>query len=136
MFHLGSDPKVSFPHVSPVGDCEVGATRKACKNCTCGRAEAEAEAEQKVEKLELTAEQIDNPQSACGSVSIVSYSGIRCSNVGECIGVDTLNQYTDISFIQMTNCSVGWVMRFDVVPVHTEASRHSSLERRYCFSSH
>ena len=54
--------------VSPVGDCEVGASRKACKNCTCGRAEAEA----KVEKLELTAEQINNPQSACGSVSIAS----------------------------------------------------------------
>lgn len=51
---------------SPVGDCEVGAAKKACKNCTCGRAEAE----EKVGKLELTAEQINNPQSACGSVSI------------------------------------------------------------------
>jgi hypothetical protein len=49
-----------------VGDCEVGSTRKACKNCTCGRAEVE----QKVEKLALTAEQISNPQSACGNVSI------------------------------------------------------------------
>lgn len=58
----------SFSWVSLVGDCEVGATRKACKNCSCGRAEAEA----KVEKLELTAEQINNPQSACGSVSIAS----------------------------------------------------------------
>jgi hypothetical protein len=96
MFNLGSDPKVSSLHVSPVGDCEVGATRKACKNCTCGRAEAEAE--QKVEKLELTAEQISNPQSACGSVSIVSCSGIWCSLVG----VDTCNHYTDISFMQMT----------------------------------
>ena len=54
--------------VSLVGGCEVGASRKACKNCTCGRAEAEA----KVEKLELTAEQINNPQSSCGSVSIAS----------------------------------------------------------------
>lgn len=52
--------------VVTVGDCEVGSTRKACKNCTCGRAEAE----EKVEKLSLTAEQITNPQSACGNVSI------------------------------------------------------------------
>ncbi|OEL32338.1 Anamorsin-like protein [Dichanthelium oligosanthes] len=44
----------------------VGATRKACKNCTCGKAEAEV----KVEKLELTAEQINNPQSACGSCGL------------------------------------------------------------------
>jgi len=34
------------------------------QDCTCGRA--------KVEKLGLTAEQINNPQSACGSVSIAS----------------------------------------------------------------
>ncbi|CAN6253082.1 unnamed protein product [Urochloa humidicola] len=44
----------------------VGATRKPCKNCTCGRAAAEA----KVEKLELTAEQINNPQSDCGSCGL------------------------------------------------------------------
>uniref|UniRef100_A0ACD5WMD8 Uncharacterized protein n=1 Tax=Avena sativa TaxID=4498 RepID=A0ACD5WMD8_AVESA len=52
-----------------VGGCEMGATkkaRKACKNCSCGRAEAE----QKVEKLGLTAEQIDNPVSACGSCGL------------------------------------------------------------------
>ena len=67
IFNSSLGPK-TFSWVSPVGDCEVGATRKACKNCTCGRAEAEA----KVEKLELTAEQINNPQSACGSVSIAS----------------------------------------------------------------
>ncbi|KAK1565049.1 hypothetical protein Q3G72_017605 [Acer saccharum] len=52
--------------MSDVGDCEVGSTRKACKNCTCGRAEAE----EKVEKLGLTMDQLDNPQSACGSVSL------------------------------------------------------------------
>ncbi|KAK8458093.1 hypothetical protein SEVIR_3G304350v4 [Setaria viridis] len=60
---LGPD---SSSWVSLVGDCEVGATRKACKNCTCGRAEDEA----KVQKLELTAEQVNNPQSACGSCGL------------------------------------------------------------------
>jgi hypothetical protein len=82
--------KVSFAHVSSVGDCEVGATRKACKNCTCGRAEAEAE--QKVEKLELTAEQINNPQSACGSVSIVSYGGIDAL-MGKSVSVAYLQSF-------------------------------------------
>lgn len=47
-----------------VGDCEVGSTRKACKNCICGRAEAE----EKVEKLGLTMDELNNPQSACGNV--------------------------------------------------------------------
>lgn len=55
-----------------VGDCEVGSTRKACKNCTCGRAEEE----EKVEKLGLTLDQLNNPQSACGNV---------CSLICSCI---------------------------------------------------
>lgn len=46
-------------------DCEVGAGKKACKNCTCGRADAEAA----VQKVDLSQDMIDNPQSACGSVS-------------------------------------------------------------------
>lgn len=46
-------------------DCEVGAGKKACKNCTCGRADAEAA----VQKVDLTQDMLENPQSACGSVS-------------------------------------------------------------------
>ncbi|KAG2441280.1 hypothetical protein HYH02_010119 [Chlamydomonas schloesseri] len=52
-------------------DCEVGAggARKACKNCSCGRAEAEAEAEAGggKAKVALTADMLDNPTSACGN---------------------------------------------------------------------
>lgn len=53
------------PQLPPVGDCEVGSTRKACKNCTCGRAEEE----EKV-KLGPTMDQLSNPQSACGSCGL------------------------------------------------------------------
>ena len=45
-------------------DCSVGASKKACANCSCGRAEAEAAGA----KAALTPEMLDNPQSACGSV--------------------------------------------------------------------
>ncbi|KAF7038937.1 hypothetical protein CFC21_049027 [Triticum aestivum] len=49
------------------------ATNKACKNCSCGWAEAQ----QKVEKLGLTAQQIDSPVSACGSCGLGD--AFRCS---------------------------------------------------------
>ncbi|RWV89953.1 hypothetical protein GW17_00047878, partial [Ensete ventricosum] len=55
---------LQFTRFGSVGDCEVGSTRKACKNCTCGRAQEE----EKLQKVGLTTEQINNPQSACGSV--------------------------------------------------------------------
>eukprot|EP00878_Enallax_costatus_P005198 GHUV01005462.1.p1 GENE.GHUV01005462.1~~GHUV01005462.1.p1 ORF type:complete len:291 (+),score=77.83 GHUV01005462.1:83-874(+) len=56
------------PAVSKQDDCEVGAggARKACKNCSCGRAEAEA----KGEKVKLTQEMLDNPVSSCGNCSL------------------------------------------------------------------
>lgn len=59
---------VCVPAVSKQDDCEVGAggARKACKNCSCGRAEAEA----KGEKVQLTQDMLDNPQSSCGNVSV------------------------------------------------------------------
>ncbi|KAK9059292.1 hypothetical protein SSX86_021911 [Deinandra increscens subsp. villosa] len=63
---LLSEEDLKKPEVPPVGDCEVGSTRKACKNCVCGRAEEE----QKVQKLGVTMDQIENPQSACGSCGL------------------------------------------------------------------
>ncbi|XP_077231420.1 anamorsin homolog [Tasmannia lanceolata] len=63
---LLTDEDLKKPQLPLAGDCEVGSTRKACKNCTCGRAEAE----EKVQKLGLTVEQLDNPQSACGSCGL------------------------------------------------------------------
>ncbi|PIA40575.1 hypothetical protein AQUCO_02500348v1 [Aquilegia coerulea] len=66
---LLTEEDLKKPQLPLVDDCEVGSTRKACKNCVCGRAEAE----EKVEKLGLTMDQIENPQSACGSVSPTMY---------------------------------------------------------------
>ena len=57
--------RVSVLWCAAVGDCSTGATKKACANCTCGRAEEEAQGI----KASLTADMLDNPQSACGSVS-------------------------------------------------------------------
>ncbi|CDP20943.1 unnamed protein product [Coffea canephora] len=62
--NLLSEEDLNKPQL-PVGDCEVGKTRKACKNCTCGRAEAE----EKV-KLGLTMDQLNNPQSTCGNCGL------------------------------------------------------------------
>ncbi|KAI7993830.1 hypothetical protein LOK49_LG11G01192 [Camellia lanceoleosa] len=38
---LLTEEDLKKPQLPPIGDCEVGSTRKACKNCTCGRAEEE-----------------------------------------------------------------------------------------------
>ncbi|KAK6929611.1 Anamorsin, C-terminal [Dillenia turbinata] len=70
---LLTEEDLKKPQLPPLGDCEVGSTRKACKNCTCGRAEAE----EKVEKLGLTVDQLNNPQSACGSCGLGD--AFRCS---------------------------------------------------------
>ncbi|KAF3432477.1 hypothetical protein FNV43_RR27217 [Rhamnella rubrinervis] len=70
---LLTDEDLKKPQLPLVGDCEVGSTRKACKNCTCGRAEAE----QEVQKLGLIDDLLDNPQSACGSCGLGD--AFRCS---------------------------------------------------------
>ncbi|XP_056846856.1 anamorsin homolog [Raphanus sativus] len=44
-----------------VSGCET--TKKACKNCVCGRGE-------KAVKIGLTEDQIENPQSSCGSCGL------------------------------------------------------------------
>jgi hypothetical protein len=51
-------------------DCEVGKTKKACKNCSCGRAEMEAGEEAKPKKVTLA--MLENPavNSSCGSCSL------------------------------------------------------------------
>lgn len=69
---LLTEDDLKKPQLPAVGDCEVGSTRKACKNCTCGRAEAE----EKV-KLGLTMDQLNNPQSACGNCGLGD--AFRCS---------------------------------------------------------
>jgi len=71
-------------------DCEVvGKTKKACKNCTCGRAEAEAAPSQK----KLTLDMLENPgvNSGCGSCGLgdafrcggCPYRGLPAFKVGE-----------------------------------------------------
>jgi len=70
-------------------DCEVGKTRKACKNCTCGRAEAEAAPSQK----KLTLDMLENPgvNSGCGNCALgdafrcggCPYRGLPAFKVGE-----------------------------------------------------
>ncbi|KAL5747609.1 hypothetical protein ACOSQ2_024906 [Xanthoceras sorbifolium] len=71
---LLTEEDLKKPQLPPVGDCEVGSTRKACKNCICGRAEAE----EKVQKLEPTMDQLNNPQSACGSCGLGD--AFRCAS--------------------------------------------------------
>ncbi|CAI6007664.1 unnamed protein product [Closterium sp. NIES-65] len=63
------------PPASAAAGCGTAKTaRKACANCTCGRAEMEAAEEAGGEggqgKSKLTLDQIANPESACGSCGL------------------------------------------------------------------
>ncbi|KAH6803396.1 Cytokine-induced anti-apoptosis inhibitor 1 [Perilla frutescens var. frutescens] len=83
---LLTEEDLKKPDLPSVGDCEVGSTRKACKNCSCGRAEEE----EKV-KLGLTMDEINNPQSACGNCGLgdafrcgtCPYKGLPAFKLGE-----------------------------------------------------
>jgi len=75
-------------------DCEVGSKgKKACKNCTCGRAEAEAEGT----RQKLTLDMLENPgaNSSCGSCGLgdafrcagCPYRGLPSFKPGEKISI-------------------------------------------------
>ena len=61
---IPASPLTDILHTA-AAECGVKATKKACKDCTCGRAEGQ------MEKVELTPELLENPQSGCGSVSVL-----------------------------------------------------------------
>jgi len=82
--------------ITKADDCEVGkAGKKACKNCTCGRAEEEVAGE--APKPKLTKEMLENPGvgSNCGSCSLgdafrcggCPYRGLPSFKVGEKITI-------------------------------------------------
>ncbi|KAL6759754.1 cytokine-induced anti-apoptosis inhibitor 1, Fe-S biogenesis-domain-containing protein [Haematococcus lacustris] len=54
------------PAAAPAAAEDCSTSKKACKNCSCGRAEKEAAGE----KVVLTQEMLDNPQTNCGSCSL------------------------------------------------------------------
>lgn len=61
----------------------MGASKKACANCSCGRAEAEAAGV----KAALTPEMLENPQSACGSVRALCFPQYRARSEGRMGGI-------------------------------------------------
>mmetsp|Transcript_41751 Transcript_41751/g.99037 ORF Transcript_41751/g.99037 Transcript_41751/m.99037 type:complete len:263 (-) Transcript_41751:308-1096(-) len=85
--NLLTEDDLKRPVVSANDDCEVGkGGKKACKNCTCGRADGT-----------LTEEQMNNPTSACGSCylgdafrcSTCPYRGLPAFKPGEKITLPT-----------------------------------------------
>eukprot|EP01113_Clastostelium_recurvatum_P009404 TRINITY_DN1452_c0_g1_i2.p1 TRINITY_DN1452_c0_g1~~TRINITY_DN1452_c0_g1_i2.p1 ORF type:complete len:275 (+),score=64.99 TRINITY_DN1452_c0_g1_i2:38-826(+) len=89
---LGEEEKNSRPSTKR-DDCEVTSTRKACKNCSCGRADDEA----KEVRQKLTIDMIENPgvSSGCGNCALgdafrcggCPYRGLPTFKVGEKITI-------------------------------------------------
>jgi len=88
---LDEDDRSAKPKTK-ADDCEVGKSgKKACKNCTCGRADAEEN--ESAPKPRLTKEMLENPGvgSSCGSCSLgdayrcagCPYRGLPAFKVGE-----------------------------------------------------
>lgn len=71
---LLDEADLAAPAPAANDDCDVGkGGRKACKNCTCGRAEGampDTTVKVDVKNVYLTEEQRNNPQSACGSCGL------------------------------------------------------------------
>ncbi|WZZ38576.1 hypothetical protein YC2023_034835 [Brassica napus] len=95
---LLTEEDLKKPQVPVASGCET--TKKACKNCVCGRAETE----EKAVKLGLTEDQIENPQSSCGSCGLgdafrcgtCPYKGLPPFKLGEKV---TLSQnFLDADF--------------------------------------
>ncbi|XP_013628232.1 PREDICTED: anamorsin homolog [Brassica oleracea var. oleracea] len=95
---LLTEEDLKKPQLPVASGCET--TKKACKNCVCGRAETE----EKAVKLGLTEDQIENPQSSCGSCGLgdafrcgtCPYKGLPPFKLGEKV---TLSQnFLDADF--------------------------------------
>ncbi|KAI3980238.1 hypothetical protein MKX01_029043 [Papaver californicum] len=82
---LLTEEDLKKPELPVVDDYEVGSSKKACKNCNCGGGR------QKRKLRGLTKEQIENPQSACGSCGLgdafrcasCPYKGLPVFKLGE-----------------------------------------------------
>ncbi|GAQ84139.1 hypothetical protein KFL_001770250 [Klebsormidium nitens] len=82
---------------NPVTDDCGASGRKACKNCTCGRAEMEEADPKTTVKAVLTSDLLENPQSACGSCGLgdafrcsgCPYKGLPAFRLGEKISLPT-----------------------------------------------
>ena len=117
-------------HFLAAADCGVATTKKACKNCTCGRADGQ------IEKLDLTPEMLENPQSGCGSVCSISFLGItltapivhRNALLGTVFGQQKL--LCCLSRLKLLYCSVGLGMHSVAKVAHIVASHHLKEERR------
>jgi len=113
---LVDDIQLPAMEIDEAMDSAVKPKRKACKNCSCGRKEME-EAEEKATANQstadnkpappganLTEDQIENPQSACGNCSLgdafrcasCPYKGMPRFKLGEKIELSSMMLEADV----------------------------------------